>query len=73
MGEAEVDQVGEVVPGHQRVGRFDVAVHQSDRMGGLQCVGQLLDDMHGARGGHRPVAVEKAVDVDAIDHRHHEV
>lgn len=65
MGDTEADQVDEVVPGQQRIGRFDVAMHQPDGMRGVQRFGRLLDDAHRPLGAHRPVAPEQTVDVDA--------
>ena len=39
----------------QNVGRFDVAVHQPDLVGGVQGFGHLLDDAHRPRRLQRPV------------------
>ncbi len=72
VGDAKVDQVDEVTLGHQRVGGFDVAVHQSDGMGGVERGGQLLNYVHGPWRAHRPVALQQLVHVDAVDHRHHQ-
>ena len=49
-GDAEIDQVGEVVFGHQNVRRFDVAVHEADAVGCVQRGGDLLDDRDCAAG-----------------------
>jgi len=53
-GDPEIDQVSEVVAIEQDVGRFDVAVHQPDLVGGVQCLGDPLDDAHRPRGLQRP-------------------
>jgi len=45
-GDAEINQVREIVFVKQDVGRFDVAVHQADPVRGLQRSGHLLDDPH---------------------------
>src|SRR6185312_16579534 len=50
-GDAEVDQVGEVVAGDQDVGGFDVAVHHAGGVGGIQGRGDLADDGYRARRG----------------------
>ncbi len=68
-GDAEVDEIGEVVLGQQDVGRFDVAVHQSGLVGAVQCRGDLFDDVHGAFGWHRAV-VEQGLQVVARDQSH---
>ena len=52
-GDAEVDEVGEVVLRRQHVGRFDVAVHQPYLVGGVQGFGDLFDDVHRAVGWQR--------------------
>ena len=48
-GDAEVDEIGEVVFGDQDVGRLHIAVHQPDPVRGVQRRGDLLDDAHRAR------------------------
>ncbi len=68
-GDAEVDEVGEVVGVHQDVGRFDVAVHQSDLVGAVQCQRDLLDDRHRALRVHRP-GVDQCLQVRAVDQPH---
>lgn len=45
-GDTEVDQVCEVVLVDQDVGRLDVAVHQTDLVGGVQRAGYLADEVH---------------------------
>ena len=45
-GDAEINQVREIVFVKQDLGRFDVAVHQADPVRGLQRFGHLLDDPH---------------------------
>ena len=71
MGDAEVDEVGEVVVGQQNVGRLDVAVHQPCLMRTVQCRRDLLDDVHRAAGVQRP-CVQQGLQVHAVDepHRH---
>ena len=54
-GDAEIDEVGEVVLVEQDVGRFDVAVDQPDLVGGMQRLGDLLDDAHRPRRRQRAV------------------
>jgi hypothetical protein len=71
--DAEVDQVDEVLAGHQRIRRFDVAVHQSSGVGSTEGGGQLLNDVHGAAGIHWPVAYQQSLDVGAFDDRHHQI
>jgi hypothetical protein len=73
VGDTEVDQIHEIVTGHQRVGGFDVAVHQPGFMGGIQRGRELLDHCHGPLGAHRPVTFEQTVHVDAVDQRHHQI
>ena len=73
VGDAEVDQVDEVAPGHQRVGWLDVAVHQPDGMRGVQRGGQLLNDVHGPWRAHRAVAPQQTGYVDALDDRHRQI
>ena len=54
-GDPEINQVGEVVLVEQDVGRFDVAVQQTDLVGGVQGLGDPLDDAHRPRRLQRPV------------------
>ena len=60
-GDAEVDQIGEVVAGDENVLRFDVAVHHPGGMRGIERRGDLGDDGHRARRGQRAKAFEHAV------------
>ena len=83
-GDAEVDQVGEVVLSDQDVGGLDVAVHQPDPVRGVQRRGDLLDDPDGAAGARsigddslqvatfdQPhVHVQAAVDLTEVVDRH---
>ena len=49
VGDAEVDEVGEVVGGEQHVLRLDVAVHEAVGVRGVQRGGDLADDRRGPR------------------------
>ena len=69
-GDAEVDQVGEIIAGDQDVGRFDVAVHDPGGVRGVESRGDLGDDGHRARRGQRAKPVEHAVQVGALDEVH---
>ena len=69
-GDPEVDQIGEVVAGHQDVGRFDVAVHDAGGVRGVQRRGDLGDDGDRARRGQRAEPFEQRVQVDAFDEAH---
>ncbi len=71
MGNAEVDQIGEVVFADQHVGRFDVAVHQSRHVCRVQRRSDLLDDPHRPGAVQRPI-IEQGLQVAAVDqpHRH---
>ena len=60
-GDAEVDQVSEILAGDQDVGRLDVAVHHPRGMGGIESRGDLADESDRARWGQRAVPFEQAV------------
>jgi hypothetical protein len=66
-GDAEVDQVGEVVAGDQDVGGFDVAVRHPGGVGGIERRGDLGDDGHRARRGQCAKPFEQGVQVGALD------
>ncbi len=68
-GDAEVDQIREVVLGHQDVGRFDVAVHQPDPVSGVQRGRDLVDDPDGSGRVQRSIG-EDALQVATIDQPH---
>ena len=68
-GDAEVDQVGEVVFGDQDVGRFDVTMHQADPVGGPQRRGDLLNDVDRALGLQRALG-DDGLQVSADDQPH---
>jgi hypothetical protein len=85
-GDPEINQVGEVVAVEQDVGGFDVAVQQTNLMGGVQGQGDPLDDAHRPRRLQRPVGqhglqiatldqphihVEAAVDFAIVVNRNH--
>jgi hypothetical protein len=57
-GDTEIDEVGEVVLGHQDIRRFDVAVHQPDAVRGGQGRGYLFDDRYCARRRERAIGEE---------------
>lgn len=69
-GDAEVDEVGEVVGGDQDVLRFDVAVHDAGGVRGIERGGDLGDDGDRAWRGQRPEAFQHAVQVGALDQAH---
>lgn len=69
-GDAEVDEVGEVVRGDQDVLRFDVAVHDAGGVGGIERGGDLGDDGDRAWRGQRAEAFQHAVQVGALDQAH---
>ena len=68
-GDAEVNEVGEVELRNEDVRRFDVAMHQSDLMGGVQRGGNLVDDHHGAGGVQRTVG-NQVMEVATLDQTH---
>ena len=68
-GDAEVDQVREVVLGDQDVGRLDVAVHQADLMCRMQRRSDLVDDADGTRRV-QPAVSDDRVQVLALDQPH---
>ena len=68
-GNAEVNQIGEVVGVEQDVGRLDVTVDQADFVGGIQRAGDLLDDPDRACGIQRPVC-QYGFQVAALDQAH---
>jgi hypothetical protein len=72
LGEPEVRQVG-VLPGEQHVGRLDVAVHEPDRMGGVERRAELQTDRCHALRGQPPVARQQALQVGALHVAHDEV
>ncbi|VAZ61942.1 hypothetical protein LAUMK7_04387 [Mycobacterium kansasii] len=72
-GDAEVDQVGEVVAGDQDVLRFDVAVHHAGGVRGVEGGGDLGDDGHRSRRGQRAEALKDVVQVGALDEAHLQV
>ena len=71
-GDPEIDQVGEVFVVEQDVRRLDVAVQQANLMGGMQCLGDLADDVHRTRGVERPVGQHR-LQVTALDQAHVDV
>jgi hypothetical protein len=72
-GDAEVDQVGEVVAGDQNVFRPDVAVQKAARVGGVQRRGDLTNNRHRPRWVQRTVALEDGGEVGAVDQLHVDV
>jgi hypothetical protein len=68
-GDAEVDEVGEVVVGQQDIGGFDIAVHQPGLVGAMQRRGDLFDDVNCTCGFERP-SVEQSLQVGAVDQAH---
>ncbi len=69
-GDAEVDEVGEVVTGDQDVGRLDITMHDPRGVGGVEGRGDLGDDGHRARRRQRAIPFEQAVQVGALDKAH---
>jgi hypothetical protein len=67
-GDAEVDDLG-AAGGDDDVGRFDVAVHQPDRVRGGQCGGDLRSETQHLRDGQRP----DLLDGRPVDQLHHDV
>ncbi len=69
-GDAEIDEVGEIVAGEQDVLGFDVAVHHPGGVGGIQGRGDLTHDGH--RPGRRQGAatLQQRADIGALDHPH---
>ena len=62
-----------MLAGEQDVGRLDVAVHQSDGVGGVERGGDLRDDRGGPLGREPPLAREQPLQVGAADVAHDEV
>src|SRR5258708_748326 len=54
VGDAEIDNLGRVIRQHQEVARFQVAVHQSALVRGLQAAARLANDFH--HPAHRQTA-----------------
>ena len=54
-GDPEIDEVREVVLGHQNVRWFDVAVYQTDAVGCAEGGSDLFDDRDGPSGRKRAV------------------
>ena len=73
VGQPEVDEAGEVVLAEQNVGRFDIAVDHRFGMGGIQRSGDLTHDVHRPRRAQRAVALERALQVGAVDEPHIDV
>ena len=65
-GDAEVDEVREVVGVHQDVGRFDVAMHQPGLMGAVQSPRDLVDERHRAFGLERAASIRVCRSVPLI-------
>ena len=57
-------------PDDQHVGRFDVAVDEPGRVGGVQGGGDLADDLHGPVRGQRPAIVEQMREVRPLHQAH---
>ena len=70
VGDAEVDQVGEVLTVEDDVLRLDVAVCDPGFVGGVERRGDLLHDSDRSRGCHRPIALQHLAQVVAFDHAH---
>ncbi len=68
-GDAEVNQIREVVLVEQDVGRFHVTVHQSDLVRGVQRLGYLLDDAHRPLRCQRPVG-QHLLEIAALNQAH---
>jgi len=66
VGEKEV---GEVVAVEQDVGGFDVAVQQTNLMGRMQCLSDLVDGAHRPRGIQRPVG-QHGLQIATLDQPH---
>src|SRR5688500_11933004 len=71
-GDAEVDEVSEVGPGDQDVGRLDVAVQDAMAVGVGESLGYLCDQGDGA-AGIQPTSSDDLVEACAVDETHVDV
>ncbi len=73
MGNTEINQIHKIAPSHQRIGRFDITMHQPSTMSGVQRRRQPIDHPHRPRRRNRRVPLQQTTQVLPIDHRHHQI
>ena len=73
VGDAEVNEIREVVAGDEDVFWLDVSVHNAAFVGGVKCRGDLSHDRHRPSGRHRPKALQHLAQIGAVDHAHIDV
>ena len=73
VGDAEVDQIREVIRREEDVLRLDVAVHQAVGVRGVQSGRHLRDDRRGPRRLQRPVRPQLVLQAAALDQPHVDV
>jgi hypothetical protein len=67
---SEIYDVDEVGRRHQDVGWFDISMYQSVRVRGVQCLGDLADEVDGAGRCNRPLPFQNRVDALTVDQPH---
>ena len=58
---------------HQKIRRFDVAVHHALAVGVVQALGSLADELTSLADGKRPLAANQLFEVGAVHVLHHQV
>ncbi len=73
LGDPEVEQLGEQAPvalDHHHVRGFQVAVDDPALVGGVDDIGDALEERHELRERHRPVRLQPVVEGDALHQLH---